>query len=96
MSNYTMPTNVTNWPDLLGFANMTVNYWFGNTILIMIFVIAFTYFSNYPGPRAFTMAGFMTTLLGVFMFWMGLISSNVLIICLVITVGGLIMTKVNE
>lgn len=91
---YQMPSdmNVTGWSGLLLWANSVTNDWFGNLILLTIWlIIMITLMFRDEPDKAFVAASFITTLLALMFRGLGIIGELPLIIGIVMTAIGFII-----
>lgn len=97
---YQLPSelNATSWTDILIWANVVTNYWFGNAILIAIFFIAFLTFMFVDEPdKAFLFASFIATVMAILFRGIGIIGDVPIIIGIVcVAIGFLILKKKEE
>ena len=91
---YIMPSemNVTGWSGLLVWANTVTNNWFGNLILLTIWlIIMITLMFRDEPDKAFVTASFLTTLIALLFRGLGIIGELPLIIGIVMTAIGFIL-----
>ena len=88
MTNYTMPTNITGFPEALDYTKNIVIQGSGIDFLMPLLLgvlwIAFTIVaSKYSQERAFVYSTFMTTIVAFLMVSGNMLDPSVLIICMV-------------
>lgn len=79
--------NVTNSTDMLGLfqaTNQLTNNTFGVLILLMIWFVVFIRLKMYSSKPAMFAASFVTVLLAVMLFIMGMISQTILMMAIII------------
>lgn len=81
---YAMPTNITNAIGIAAYANSVTDYFFWPLILFAVFAILFFSFMGWGATRAFGGASFVTAILAILMAVMGLISTYVLVGCVLL------------
>jgi len=64
------------------------NWWFGPVIVLLIFLIAFISMKEYRTAVAWTAASFITALLAIFLWTIGVVNDLVVILPIISTVGG--------
>ena len=76
------PVNMTNLVDVFTYANSVSDNYYGIGVLISLYLIIFIYMNSRgeDAPNALVVAGFITSISGVFMFLMSLINSYQLFI----------------
>lgn len=87
---YPSPVNATRISQLLQYTNEVTNNWFGNLVILAIFVIVFLAMLNRPVKEAFAAASFITLLLASFLYLMQILNELVLFICIFATAIGVI------
>jgi len=81
---YAYPSNITGISDLALWTNNVTGGWFWSMILMGLFVILFMSFKSYSTERAFATSSFVCMIIGIMMGVMGLISSYVVVLLMVI------------
>ena len=76
LPNYTLPH------EFFTYIDTAVGGWGGKLILLTIFVLTFTSLRNIHPARAFTGAIFLTSVVGVIFFTLGLVQMTTFSICL--------------
>ena len=83
--NYQNASNVTNSQEIISYANVVSEGWFGVGILASLFVIlSITMFMNGREKEGLATAGFITTLIAIMMWIIKLIPNLVLLITIII------------
>ena len=73
--------------------NRQANMIFGIVLMIAIFMLLWWSMKNFESVRAFTYASFVTTILSIIAYEIGLIPSYVIVIFILLTVGAGIMLQ---
>jgi predicted cation transporter len=81
----TNASNMSGIPDLFTTSNQLTGGMFGTVILVVLWVMVFMQLKNYSSKAAALAASFITTLVAVMLFLMSMISSQVLVVCVVLT-----------
>lgn len=84
--NLTDVTTSYNLMDLTTNLNELTNYYFGAIALMVLFIIIFVAFKSYGTRTALLSSSWIVTLIAGLMFIVGLISYDVLLICIILTV----------
>jgi hypothetical protein len=80
----TNASSMNNIADLFTTANQLSNYVFGPIILVVLWFIIFIQLKNYSSKPAMLAASFITSIVAIFLFLLGMISQAILILCFVI------------
>lgn len=91
--NYSMPSNVTSFVDMLEWSNSTVGGMYGDVILLATWFVMFMVMKKFETKQAFTTASFTTALLGVFMFIFGIVTERALFIAIVLTAFSMLWLR---
>lgn len=77
---YTYPniTGTSSFVDLFVYANDTLSGGFGLGIMALVFMISFIVFKNYTTERALIVSLYITTITGIFLFILGLVTEDIL------------------
>jgi hypothetical protein len=83
------PTNVTGFVELLQYTNSITNEWFGNTVVIMVFTIAFLSLkqSGHATSDALTVSSFISAVLTIFLLVMN-VTGHFAVFLLVMFLGA--------
>lgn len=87
--SYPNITNSSTILDLFTYTNDILNGMLGIGLLGVIFFVSFITFKNYTTERALTVSLFITTITGIFMFILGWITEETLMIPVVLMIGSL-------
>lgn len=91
-SIYPNPTNLTRFYEFTDYANTVTQDAFGWGILFAAFLIAFlTLKASFSTAKSLATAGYITTILSIFFFILGLVGFYVMLIMILLTVVGSIM-----
>jgi len=80
-------TNVTSGDNVLGLfksANQMTDSTFGIVILLMVALLVYMRLKGYNSESALIAAMFITTLLSIFLFLMGMVTQVVLMVCIIL------------
>jgi hypothetical protein len=89
--------NVTTWTDLLIWANVVTNYWFGNLVLLAIFLIAFITFLFVDKPeKAFAFSSFICVIIAILFRGIGIVGEIPVILGIIFTAIGVLLLKKSE
>lgn len=92
--NLTNITNANNIPDLIISSSVNLSDgWFGTIIISAVLIILLINFKGYDNRTAFSGATFISALLAIVFFWLGLINVTVLLMFLVLGGIGMIFLK---
>lgn len=84
--------NVTGLLDLFTYANTATNYFFWQAMLAVVFLVAFISLRQKNSTeRSFAASGFLTGLLGIFFYGIGLVQEMGLLILLAVAIGGFVL-----
>jgi len=81
-------TNVTTFPGIMEYNNEVTGGMFSLWAIIAVWMIMFLATSNRPKPVALMFASFVTCVVTVLLSTIGLVSSDVVVIVAIITVGS--------
>ena len=84
------PNNISKMADIAIWTNSVTNNMFWPLILFALFCILFFSFMGYGATRAFAGSSFITAILAILMAVMGLVSTYVLVGCIILAGIGLI------
>ena len=77
--------NVTGFPDMFTAANSSTHNLFGVVMLVVIFIVAFSWGAKEDVERAAGSASFITTLFSFFFGALNLVSGDVVLVCIILT-----------
>lgn len=81
----TNASNMSGINNLFTTANQMSNNLFGVIILLMLWFIIFMQLKNYSSKPAMLAASFITAIASILLFLINMVSSQVLIICIILT-----------
>lgn len=81
----TNASNMSGITDLFVVANQLSNNMFGLVVLVLVFIMVFIQQKNYTSKPAMLAAAFVTSIVAMLLFLIGIISVGVLIASIVIT-----------
>jgi hypothetical protein len=81
----TNASSMSSIADLFTTANQLSNNIFGSVILLMLWFVIFIQLKNYSSKPAMLAASFITSIVAILLFVIGMVGQPVLIICIVIT-----------
>ena len=85
MTNYMNSSNITSFQEIISYANIASEGWFGVGILASLFVIlAITMFMNGKEKEGLATAGFITSLVAIMLRIINLIPNLVLLMTIII------------
>ena len=90
---YAYPTNITKMADLAIWTNNVTSGYFWSLILFALFAILFFSFKSYSTERALATSSFVTMIIAIMFGVIGLVSSYVVILTMVIAGGSVIMLR---
>ncbi len=91
--NFTQVSNQTTLPDLLITMNSSIGEgWIGTILLVVFFIILLVSFKAFDGMQAFAASSIIIAVMAIFMSLLGIISTLVLVIFMVLaSVGAVIL-----
>jgi hypothetical protein len=92
-------TNVTDANNLLDIVTATsglVDDMLGVFILVLVWVVTFISLKNYYTSAAIVTAGFLTMISSIMLFIIGLISQQILLMCIVLFAVSIIYAKISS
>lgn len=97
----TMPTaiseNITSLLDLFTYANTATDWIFWQLMLATVFLVAFISLrSKNSTERSFAASGFLTGIVGIFFYVIGLIQLTPFIAALVVGIGSFVMLLTSK
>lgn len=95
MYNITDLMNTTNWIDYIEILDRESGYIFGVTFLAITAIIFTLTFYKEGMATAITASGFITTLVAIIMFGMGILAPHFIILPLLLMAGGFIGRKLG-
>jgi hypothetical protein len=81
----TNASNMSGVTDLFVSANQLSGYIFGNVMLIVLWLIIFIQLKNYSSKPAMLVASFLTAVVAIFLFVLGMIGQATLMIAILLT-----------
>lgn len=82
---YELLGNQTRFYDLFTFANTATGGIFGYLLILMIWVISYFSMKQYTDNRAFAFSTFITTIMAIMLSVIGIVNSQTVIICVIMT-----------
>lgn len=86
-------SNLSRW-DFIEFGinvNSQAHGWMGIMLLISIFFIIMLVLKNYESKRAFAAASFITTIVSIFLVWIGFVQLFFTIVLVIMTAGSALL-----
>ena len=90
---YSYPTNITNLAGLALWANSVTGSLFWPLILLGLFAIMFFSLKNYPMERSFATSSFVTAIIGIMFYLIGLVSAYIVVGIMVVTAISVIVLR---
>jgi len=90
------PQNLSGMIDLVSYANVLVEGWFGTGILIVLAVISLISTKNFSTEKSFAFTSFLCFLVPLLFRFMNIISDSVFYICVIALVGSAVWLVVNR
>jgi len=90
---FTNPSNITDMGRILPYVNEVMDSAFGILFLFAIFTVFFISLKEYPTPKAFAAAAFITVPFAVFFYIISIINTYFLILFVVLTIVGYLMIR---
>jgi len=90
------PQNLSGMIDLVSYANVLVEGWFGTGILIVLAVISLISTKNFSTEKSFAFTSFLCFLVALLFRFMNIISDSVFYICVIALVGSAVWLVVNR
>lgn len=91
--SYPEPTNITDFTGFFEYANTVTNNGACIGILIAFFIVSFIAMKVFQTERAVLASMFLTTLVSIFFTVLGLVSSKVMVVCIILTGFALLHLK---
>ena len=82
---YEMPTNITGMTDLITWTDSVTGGWYGNGILMAFWIVVFMVTKKADTKRGFAVASFMTSLIGIMLRSLDMISDSAIVMPIVAT-----------
>lgn len=94
---YANATNITGLRDLFDYSNQVTGYWFGSSVLVMVFVVLFFAMkSTFSNSRCFVGSIFVTFLVASFMRVFTLIGNFPLMVTIMLLFVGVIWVRLDQ
>lgn len=81
---YPTPENITGFADLVLWSNTVTNNYYGELTFWIFFVVFFITFKKTDNIKAFAGASFLASLVGIFLFTLGILSLQSVIISIIL------------
>lgn len=83
--------NVTSILDVFNYANTVTNFIFWQLMLLVIFIVTFVSLrSKNSTEQSFSAAGFLTGVIGIFMYSVGIVQELPLIVSIILIIGSFV------
>lgn len=94
---YSNATNITGLRDLLDYGNAVTSYWFGISILVMVFVVLFfSMKQTFSNSRAFVSSIFVTFIIAAFLRMFTIIANLPLLVVIMLLFLGVIWVRLDQ
>jgi hypothetical protein len=84
-ANYTFPENISRVGEFLRWENSVTNNWMGNVLVLVVFVVFFIAMKNYPTKSALAMSSFISMIISVFLYTLGMVHPLIVLATILIT-----------
>lgn len=81
---------------IMQYANLVTNFWFGNAIVIMMFIILYSWFSFYGVKRALAGSVWITALLTMLLRAMGLVGDFIVAVFIISAAISVVALLIEE